>query len=192
MLAIDTVATRCSIAIRSKNNTISLIGDHDTKNTDVALTMLLELCQQSNTKLSELEHLIVTNGPGSFTGVRIGVVICQMLSLANNCKIYPVSSMLALVSSANLGIGRYAVVIDARMNEYYYAEYEQSSDGFKCITAEQIVKQIPNSAFDCDFRIADIKLDQFNLVNMNAERMLDLLPFLNSGMALPTYLRSPV
>lgn len=192
MLAIDTVAERCSVAAIYKQQSYHIISNDYVKNTDVILTMLAEICSKLNMNLLQLEHLIVTNGPGSFTGSRIGVVICQMLNMANNCTIYPISTSLALVASANLGNGSYSVVLDARMKEFYYAEYQITDSEISVIISDKIVKSIPESAYECDFQISDCIIAGFDKISVCPKRLLAIHKYLSAGEAIPLYLRSPV
>ena len=66
-------------------------------------------------------------GPGSFTGVRVGVSVAQGIAFARDIPVIPISSLAAIAQQGiNLvDIERFAVAIDARMGEIYCAHYKR-------------------------------------------------------------------
>lgn len=80
------------------------------------------LLEASGWKLSNLTAVVVVDGPGSFTGVRVGVSAAKGLCEAGNVPLIAVSR-LALVASAMASEGVVHVVLDAGRGEFYYGEY---------------------------------------------------------------------
>lgn len=58
------------------------------------------LLEKANVKPGEIEHLYISNGPGSFTGLRIGTSIAKMMFLANSLKVVAVDSLDVIASNA--------------------------------------------------------------------------------------------
>ena len=84
----------------------------------------------------DVEHVYISIGPGSFTGLRIAVSIAKTMHLANAVKVVAVDTL--DVIAANIdgsiergknGIEKMAVVLDAKRNQFYIAVYQSTSDG---------------------------------------------------------------
>jgi tRNA threonylcarbamoyladenosine biosynthesis protein TsaB len=74
-------------------------------------------------KLSELVAVVVVHGPGSFTGVRVGLSAAKGLSEAGGVPIVAVSRLALLAASVDRGGGTVHAVLDAGRGEFYYGEY---------------------------------------------------------------------
>jgi len=84
----------------------------------------------------ELDAIGVISGPGSFTGMRIGVAIAQGLGFANNTPVVPVSSLAACAYSAFEAEGGndWLVAMQARVDEVYCAGFNCSAEtGIECL-----------------------------------------------------------
>ena len=80
------------------------------------------LCQQSSLKVGDLTAVAVTSGPGSFTGVRTGLLLAKTLGQAGKIPIYPVDTLEALAANAVEGDSVVAG-LDARKGEIIWARY---------------------------------------------------------------------
>jgi tRNA threonylcarbamoyladenosine biosynthesis protein TsaB len=74
-------------------------------------------------RLSELAAVVVVHGPGSFTGVRVGLSAAKGLSEAGGVPLIAVSRLALLAACIDGGEGRVHVVLDAGRGEFYYGEY---------------------------------------------------------------------
>ena len=73
---------------------VETIKKDDTRNhSEIAIPTLQELLEKCNVSLNEIDEIIVVNGPGSFTGVRIGVTIAKTISYSLNIKIKTITSL---------------------------------------------------------------------------------------------------
>ena len=105
------------------------------------LPTMAEMAEQQGWKPSEIDHLYLSNGPGSFTGLRIGVTVAKTFALAQpQIKIVAVPSTDVIVQNALPGaaenhwdkLKNVAVVIDAKRKQIYtalYAKDESHADG---------------------------------------------------------------
>ncbi len=125
IFALDTCSERCSIALRYQgeffNNSMMTQRGHS----DVLLSMMESVLTDAGADIAEIDVLAFGQGPGSFTGVRVGVSVAQGIAFARDIPVVPVSSLAAVAQTAgeSLGLGHYAVAMDARMGEIYCAHY---------------------------------------------------------------------
>jgi tRNA threonylcarbamoyladenosine biosynthesis protein TsaB len=81
------------------------------------------LMRASGWKLSKLAAVVVVHGPGSFTGVRVGVSAAKGLSEAGGVPLIAVSRLAMLAGSVDDGGEKVHAVLDAGRGEFYYGEY---------------------------------------------------------------------
>jgi tRNA threonylcarbamoyladenosine biosynthesis protein TsaB len=74
-------------------------------------------------RLGELAAVVVVHGPGSFTGVRVGVSAAKGLSEAGGVGLIAVSRLALLAAAVDGGGGPVHAVLDAGRGEFYYGEY---------------------------------------------------------------------
>ena len=88
------------------------------------------LLKEQNISFSELTAVGVTNGPGSYTGIRVGLSAAMGLGFALNIPLVMCSTLLALAATATVKIkdneAVYVPMIHARQSEYYVGFYDQS------------------------------------------------------------------
>ena len=104
-----------------------------------------ELLDQFNLKPSQIEHIYISGGPGSFTGLRIATALAKTMQLAHAAKIVTVDTLDVVaanvinlipentLSASNhklpaIGGKRVAAVIDAKRSQFFIAVYERDTD----------------------------------------------------------------
>lgn len=93
-LYIDTHDTEIVIGLYKDGNLISRKVKESTRHhSDYTMPMLKEVLDSKNIKVNELGEILVVNGPGSFTGVRIGVTIAKTLAYTLNIPIKTITSL---------------------------------------------------------------------------------------------------
>jgi tRNA threonylcarbamoyladenosine biosynthesis protein TsaB len=120
-LALDASTEACSVALRVNGKTFSRYALCPQSHSLHLLPMIDAVLNEAGIKLAELDGLIFGQGPGSFTGVRIGVGVAQGLAFSANLTVVGVSSLQAMAQLAYIKYGQKQVVaaIDARMSEVY-------------------------------------------------------------------------
>jgi len=96
------------------------------------------ILKEADVQLDQIDGLGVVAGPGSFTGLRVGLATVQGLALALNKPIYSVSSLEVVAFSNGPSAFPVMSVIDARKKEVYAACYHWR-DGLPCIVGEERV-----------------------------------------------------
>ena len=119
-LFIDTHFKDVQIAVYKNNNVlkISRIENCDKTSKNV-LPLLRKTFTELNIDLKKISKIIVCNGPGSFTGIRIAVTISKVLSYCLNIPIYTVN-YLELSALNNIGLNTFIV---RENNGYYKADF---------------------------------------------------------------------
>ncbi len=140
LLAIDTVTEGCSAALLYNDEIHERYEVTPRGHSQRILPMVDELLEQADLKLAQLDAIVMDRGPGSFTGVRIGVSVVQGLAFAVDLPVISISSLAALAQAAyqKQGSEQVLAVIDARMGEVYWGYY-QFNKGRMCLQAEEAV-----------------------------------------------------
>ena len=131
ILAIDTATEACSAALWNDGAQSAHFEICPREHTQRILPLVQEVLTESGTTLNELDALAFGRGPGSFTGVRIGIGIAQGLALGAELPMIGVSTLATMAQGAwrKTGATRVLAAIDARMGEVYWAEYQRDEDG---------------------------------------------------------------
>ena len=132
LIALDTSTAWCSAGISAAdiagvNQPIQTISRYlGTGHSAHLLTMIDELLGQRDTPFSAITSIVVTVGPGSFTGLRIACGVAQGLALGSDLSIVPLST-LEVIAQRFVGQNCPIVVcLDARMDELYCAVFNAS------------------------------------------------------------------
>ena len=126
ILAIETATSSCSVALSAADQVLSRTEVGNNIHSQVVLKMVHELLDEAQISVQNLDAVAVGQGPGSFTGLRIGVGVAQGLAYGADCLMIGVSSLDALANQA-MGKGPVIAAIDARMGEVYWCEYIKSA-----------------------------------------------------------------
>ncbi|HHU0689301.1 tRNA (adenosine(37)-N6)-threonylcarbamoyltransferase complex dimerization subunit type 1 TsaB [Citrobacter sp. Marseille-Q3906] len=131
ILAIDTATEACSVALWNDGNIKAHFELCPREHTQRILPMVQDILADDGTTLTEIDALAFGRGPGSFTGVRIGIGIAQGLALGAELPMIGVSTLATMAQGAwrKTGAMRVLAAIDARMGEVYWAEYQRDEDG---------------------------------------------------------------
>jgi len=123
LLALDTSTENCSLALWLEGEVISRQVLAGQRHSDLVLPMLAELLETTGLELRELDGIAFGEGPGSFTGLRIGCGVAQGLAFGADIPVLGISTLLALAAAA--AGKRVIACLDARIGEIYHAAYEQ-------------------------------------------------------------------
>lgn len=117
ILFIDTHDELITIALKNNEDLFIKTKVSEYAHSVYTMPMIEEVFKENNLNIKDLEKIIVVNGPGSFTGIRIGLSIAKTLAYALNISINTISSLTAYLVSNETSYNKKAVIED---NKGYY------------------------------------------------------------------------
>ena len=125
ILAIDTSTMISTVTIANDSEILGDFNVNQQKTHSESLVPMIEtLLELLGMEFKDIDEFVIAEGPGSFTGLRIGMTIAKTLAQVNDKKLIPISTLLALAnnsSSDNLKVP----MLDARGNRVYGAVYNK-------------------------------------------------------------------
>lgn len=151
LLFIDTSTRICSVGITINGSQVALreTGDELYEHGERITLLVQECLTDANLKISDLSAVCVTSGPGSYTGLRIGVATAKGLCYALEIPLIAIDALYSLAFQAQ---GKYpnntvCAMLDARRMEVFSVIYAQSKEVIKTISAD-VLDENSYSEFD--------------------------------------------
>ncbi len=124
ILAIETVGTTGSVAAFEADHLLATaMLDTRRRSAQSLAPGIQQLLEQVAWRPADVQLVAVASGPGSFTGLRIGVTTAKAFAYAIGCEVVGVNSLLAIASRAPSEIEQLAVVLDAGRGEFFAADF---------------------------------------------------------------------
>jgi len=131
ILAVDTASKSCSVAVTEKGSLAAeLTAVTAQTHSKHLLKMIRSVIKTAGISISEVDGFAVTIGPGSFTGLRIGISSVKGLAVALDKPVVGVSSLDALAQQAAPSSYLVCPLLDARKDEVYFCTYRINHDIF--------------------------------------------------------------
>ena len=149
LLALDTTATIATAALFRDGELLSeREADSSKKHAETALPLIDQLLEENGVTISQIDLFAVDVGPGSFTGVRIGVSLVNALAFAAGKQVVAVDSLETLALSAGETSRPVAAMIDARNGNAYAALYQAGSTLIEpcAVQTESFLAKLPQDA----------------------------------------------
>jgi len=147
VLAVDTATTSCSVAIVDKTSLLSEFTLYrEQTHSKHLMDMIKAALRMSGLNFSDLDGFAVTRGPGSFTGLRIGISTIKGLAVALEKPVVGVSSLEALALQVSYSRDLICPILDARKGEVYFSRYRFLNGHLKNQTKERVAP--PDKAVD--------------------------------------------
>lgn len=162
-LFLDTSSHKIIIGIYQNSEEIILnIEENDNHLSERILPLLDRTLKQASKQVSDLDHIFVVNGPGSFTGTRIGVTVAKTLAWSGNIRVSTISELEVIAGCPDV----YSVpMIDARRGYIYTGMYDKAG---KNIIEDQFIEM--NTFFKKLESYQDVQFvsyDNFDIDNLN-------------------------
>lgn len=124
ILAIDTSTKTAGVAIKKDNQIFEYYIDNEITHSEKLLPLIANSLEKQNLTLDNINLLGIINGPGSFTGLRIGVATLKAFAQVKNLNIFSFSSTAAIAYSAykktNCRLKYFVSLIDARNDRVFF------------------------------------------------------------------------
>jgi tRNA threonylcarbamoyladenosine biosynthesis protein TsaB len=152
ILNLETATRNCSVALAKNGETILCkeIAEIGFSHAEKLHVFIEEIIKEANINFSDLKAIAVSKGPGSYTGLRIGVSAAKGLSFALNIPLISIDTLLALTKQVSIEKGVIIPMIDARRMEVYSAVFDANHNKIRDVEA-QILDE--NSFSDLDQEI---------------------------------------
>ena len=129
ILALDTSMAACSVCVYDTDRNLVLGANRqfmDRGQAEALAPMVQDTMALAGVRFADLNRIAVTTGPGTFTGVRIGLAMARGLGVALNIPITGINSLAAIAANEKSKDLPIVVAVDARAKEIYFASYDQS------------------------------------------------------------------
>ena len=148
VICLETSTLLCSVALCDANGIVALRESSENKSHASRLTVFIEeLLSEAGLRVGDLDAVAVSKGPGSFTGLRIGVSTAKGLAFAGSIPLIGIETTLSMFHGIDETIKRkygidktslFVPMLDARRMEVYYSILTSEGKSIKQISAEII------------------------------------------------------
>jgi tRNA threonylcarbamoyladenosine biosynthesis protein TsaB len=130
VLAIETVGTTGTLALLAGEAVeLELALGSAMRSAQSLAPGIRQILEQAGWRPQDVELVAVATGPGSFTGLRIGVTTAKVFAYACGCPILGVDTMSTIACGVPVDVERFSVVVDAQRGELFVAEFIRLADG---------------------------------------------------------------
>lgn len=192
-LLINTSIHLASVVLIENSTVVSKVEEYNTNDLSTKVFFMLDnVLKESKCDLKDLNKIFVVNGPGSFTGIRIGLTIAKTVAWSLGIDLIPLSSLELMASSSNeLTVS----LIDARRGYVYAGVYDHNLNSIledQYISLEELKKVCDNyknltfvsyEAFD-DLEVKEPQIDYVKIIQKHE---CDVVR--NCHTISPTYLK---
>lgn len=146
ILSIDTSTTVCSVAVHQNGKLLACTELFLEKTHSENLALIVKnLIEYLNFKIADIDAFAVSKGPGSYTGLRIGVATVKGLCFANDKPLIAIGSLEAMAFQFHYlnpeSNGLICTMLDARRMEVFCALFDQSGRGYVLPTEAHIIEE---------------------------------------------------
>jgi tRNA threonylcarbamoyladenosine biosynthesis protein TsaB len=128
-LAIETSSRIGSVALSQDGQVLAEeTFPHGLQHAARIIPAIDELCRRQNWNSKDISEIYISAGPGSFTGLRIGITLAKALAFATGAKLVAVPSVRVLVENAPMDAKRVVIVIDAKRDQIFTASFERDHE----------------------------------------------------------------
>ena len=149
ILNIETATRNCSVALAKDGATLICkeIADIGFSHAEKLHVFIEEIIKEAEINFSDLEAIAVSKGPGSYTGLRIGVSAAKGLCFALDIPLISIGTLLSLAKQVTIEKGLIIPMIDARRMEVYSAIFDADYNMIRGVEA-QILDEISFSEIE--------------------------------------------
>lgn len=137
ILAIETTGPLASVALMDEEGNIQERSSKDKmSHLQHLVPMIGELLESCQLKIGDVTHIAASRGPGSFTGIRIGVATARALAQGLNLPTIGVPTLESFAYHQSEKVGLFCPILDARRDQVYGGVYDWEGEVLHCAVAE--------------------------------------------------------
>jgi tRNA threonylcarbamoyl adenosine modification protein YeaZ len=160
ILLIDSSSREIEFAIFTGSKELLRHVLSEDENADVLIYKISECCSGNNFSLKDLDFVSISNGPGSFTGLRISSAIAKGICFASDAKLIEINSLDILANKIESEKTIVSLIFsNSRTNEFYFAKYKKGH-GLHQI-ADYSISLLPSILNDEDFFVSNYTITGF-------------------------------
>lgn len=174
ILSIDTSSNLCAVAVLEDSNLIKENILNDTKNhSEKIMPVIAQTLEEANLKLSDINLIVCDKGPGSFTGIRIGVATVMSFVDSLNLQSIGISSLEALMYNELLNNSKASFIcslIDAKNQNVYFQLFDNNASSIisaECKNINELIEILKNYSDICF--VGDGSIVHKDLLSANLE-----------------------
>lgn len=144
ILQIETATKNCSVAVSQNGTTIACkeIAEAGYSHAEKLHVFIAEILKENNLVFADLSAIAVSQGPGSYTGLRIGVSAAKGLSYSLGIPLIAIDTLATLAKKVTIENGLIIPMIDARRLECYTAIFNSKHEKIRAVEAEIITESL--------------------------------------------------
>jgi len=187
IIAVETSTEICGIAYIENGNCVYLVEDRIPRQHAEKLPLFYnELIEKTRLNLSEIDTIAVSIGPGSFTGLRIGLSYSKGLAYSQNKPIVPVPTMQSIIYGVEKNNKNVVAMLLSHGNKYFIQQFNNNNDVFVSDTIEVLeinnIDELKDRIHDnniihfgCDKLFEDVNIkNQVSEINPSAKLIGEL------------------
>jgi len=191
ILVLDSSGASCGVCVWRDGQVLSRAEEHMQRGQDARLMpMVMEAMAQAGCAFSELDRIAVTRGPGSFTGMRVGLAAARGLGLATGKPVIGIDRF-SVYKSLHTTPENLLVVIDSRRADLFCQFFPAQSEAFaSCMMTEQKIAAFLAAHPDTEIA-GDIATPDADILSASARLTSNADPQSPDFSPRPFYLRPP-
>ena len=160
-LFIDTHSSLITVGLVNEKNAFVIEKESEMSHSENLMTMISDILKQNNVDKEQVNEIIVVNGPGSFTGLRIGLTVAKVWASMKKIRIKTIDTLKAYQVSSDLS-GKKVCIIDAPKG-YFVSLFN----------GENLLKEEYTTSLDDykEYKVVDNKIDIKKIYNTKLEEV---------------------
>lgn len=173
ILNIETSTTNCSVSLSHDAETVVLMEDNSLgySHAELLHVFIKKLFEKADYKLNDIDAVAVSNGPGSYTGLRIGVSTAKGLCFALDRPLLAIDTLEILAHQIEAERGYVVPMLDARRMEVYSAIFNSNFEWVRGVASEIL---------HTDSFIEQLQVDTVHFIGNGVEKTKSLIKHKNA------------
>jgi tRNA threonylcarbamoyl adenosine modification protein YeaZ len=152
--------TTLALELSQRDGTVSMVNSKGinltrevntgSRDDDTVLPMISEIANELSITPRSIELVVVSVGPGGFTGLRTSVAIAKMLALVSSATIVPVETAIVTVASSSVNKKAYFVLSGVKQDSFWLSKVYKKDNSWCCTASISCVKELKNVITEVD------------------------------------------